>query len=279
VILSATAGYGHFKAGRDLAARLAALNLGVEVHHLNIFDYSGTSVRVLMERTWSVASVSPGLRTFYSSLHRAAIASERFSNLFRNLHVFAASKLEREFDDHEVLAVIALHPSAAAAASLWKRMRNFKFYSVATDLVVHAMQCYKEIDQIFADRRAVIVSKAAINAKRESRMVLAGLPVSSQHYEFVEGERTSAKQVLVSFGAFGMRARNHIEKIVRLAGLFPVIEFHFVCGNNSKLLEEVESRVADEDLVGRVVVHGFVENMAELMQRSFLLIGKPVGIT
>lgn len=279
LLLSATAGFGHVKAGRDLEFSLSKIRPDIEFRHENIFDFSGPAQRLIMERGWGVISGFRPAHSLYAGLHRLAISSDKFASIFTLAHATVARRLERLYSAFPLISVIALHPGATAACVQWKGRRAFHLFSVATDFVVHSMQAYKEVDTIYADPKAILMSQLVLHARDEGRIKFLGLPVENLHFNRAPTSFQGPHTILISFGATGILGNSSIGWIFHAAREIPESRFEFVCGSNRGLYRHVARQAIAEGLQDRVFVHAFVDDMPRRIGEADVLVGKPGGIT
>ena len=280
ILVSANAGYGHAKAGDDLAISLKTKLPTWAILHVNMCDYSARPQRWNIETVWQLFSTVPGLRTIYSFLHRRITSSDNLSKMasyaFRNI----GNRLERTYRDTDVRAVIALHPGAAAACTQWKKHANFHLAVIATDLVVHGFHTLNHIDEIYADPRAIFSSKRALNAQRDHSVQHTGLPIEHSFFKKYSPSSSNASlKILVTFGAKGMRAKSSVKTILASLPNDHKIHVTFVCGKNGQLREYIREAAERVNLETQVTTLGFCNDMHILMSESDLILGKPGGIT
>jgi processive 1,2-diacylglycerol beta-glucosyltransferase len=279
LLLSATAGFGHVKAGRNLEDSLRRIRPDIEFRHENIFHFLGPIQRLIMERGYVIGANFRLVHRLYAGLHRLAISSNKFASIFALAHAKVATRLERLYSTSPLISVIALHPGAAAACVIWKRHRAFRLISVATDLVVHAMQAYEEVDAIYADPKAMLISTRVLDARGKGRIRFLGLPVDYLHFNRAPSSPRRHHTILASFGATGILGDSSLGWILQAAREIPEGRFDFICGSNRRLYRKATSRVVAEHLQDRVFVHAFVGDMPRRIHEADVLIGKPGGIT
>jgi processive 1,2-diacylglycerol beta-glucosyltransferase len=202
------------------------------------------------------------------------------ANVARRAFRGTGNRLRRQFSGHDVQVVIALHPGAAAAASLWKRKQPFLLASIATDLVVHEFQAFKEIDQVYCDRRAMVLIAPRNLSSFSERARFSGLPVEEKFFQRQNIERSkNCTNVLFSFGAMGLGSTNQLHRFLSAIAKDPKLVATIVCGHNSEMLQIAKSLICKFGIQCRADVLGFVDNMDELLQVADILVGKPGGLT
>jgi UDP-N-acetylglucosamine:LPS N-acetylglucosamine transferase len=215
----------------------------------------------------------------YSWTYRFLVTSPRIARIFGSLLQPAERSLRARFDRTDVRAVIALHPAAVIATGRWRATRRFYFYTVCTDLVVHGLHHTDNVERIFCDKRATnLLDKDA--AAGSAEITYSGLPTAQP-----SGVELCASQaallsfdILVSFGAKGILADRYMRDILRCVRekqLSAVI----ICGTNGLLRELVESLIREFNLGDMVKCYGYIPDLAPLMHRAKIIIGKPGGIT
>ena len=280
VLLSANTGYGHTKAAvslqRDLELRLP----GWDVIHEDASAHSNLPNSIKAERLWSLFSTVAFIRPIYSALHQRFISRARLAYIVRFAFHGVGDRLYQRFAESNVRVVIALHPGAAAAATLWKRKQDFFLASVATDLVVHEFHSFKEIDQIFCDKRASVLIEKKNIASFSDRAYFSGLPIEEKFFESNNKDRSDKfYNILFTFGAKGLRSSAHLRRFTKAIKETSSLRAVIVCGYNVRMLHHARQLTHEYDIQNRCKVVGFVENMDELLQSADIFVGKPGGIT
>lgn len=280
LLVSATAGFGHVKAGCDLAKKLEVRLPGYSIEHENLFEFASPMQKFVFEKGWKIFSCWPGLRTIYSIIHKLLVSSDIAANILRPIYRRIGVEFEKKYWARDLRAIIALHPGAAAVGVHLKNTRKNIFLGVvATDLVVHSFQSYSEVDVIYADELAYLASHNARNASRLGKIIKTGLPVRSNSNAKTSMSSIIEKKVLVSFGAQGMRAEHSIDQILHTARHMTGVRFLFLCGKNQMLLRKLRQRIEDEELNNSISALGFREDVEKLISHCAIVVGKPGGIT
>jgi processive 1,2-diacylglycerol beta-glucosyltransferase len=279
VLLSATAGFGHVKAGKSLALALTKRFPEWTIIHENIGDFSTPFLRNLTEKGWLFLSTTPVFREIYSFMHRRVISSDRLCRLIAPAFYEIGRRLSSLYGERDVRAVIALHPAAAAAAIAWKKQKRFLVAVVATDLVVHGLQTLPGIDLVFSDPGALFVSRSGAEMRSCGKVVFSGLPVERKFFCTEDSRVSRHDKIVVSFGGLGLRGARNIRKLIAIISLQKEFRFTIICGRNPSLRQKMLRAVCDAGLKERVSVLGFVENMKEELVDAYMFIGKPGGIS
>ncbi len=280
VLVSANTGYGHTKAGKSLERELYKRLPSWRIVHENACDYSNLPKYINAEKIWSFLSTSTLFRPLYGLCHSLLVSNNVLAKVARLVFRGIGSRLHKQFAGCDVRAVIALHPGAAAACTFWKKRQSFLLSVVATDLVVHEFQAFKEIDQVFCDRKAVILVDRSRNSAFFDKICYSGLPVESEFFRVDRNrQHDEARTILFTFGAKGLRSIHHIRRFIEAIRETSRFRSIIVCGDNECLRLYTEKLVQKLNLQSKCEVLGFVDNMDELLSAADFVVGKPGGIT
>lgn len=279
VILSVDAGSGHRKAGEALGRALAPQFVNWQIVHENVCDFSSPAQKWAIEQLWERISSTPGLRSLYSKIYPHFVSSSLVKRLLLRSSSPAGVGLRARFIGSDVRIVIAMHPAAALAASRWKLVQQFGLYVVCTDLIVHELQMLDNVNGIFCDPGAFMLGDIAEFERGSGRLIFTGLPVGQSNAATLGTDRVGDRfDILVTFGAKGMRARRHIESIIRFA-MIENKKVAIVCGKNPGLVAYVEKLIDRFGVETSVRCFGYLEGLDGLLSASKIVVGKPGGIT
>jgi processive 1,2-diacylglycerol beta-glucosyltransferase len=115
------------------------------------------------------------------------------------------------------------------------------------------------------------------------KIVTSGIPIHPKFSEEKDKKNLLAKYglnsqspvILISAGSFGVTPLGEV--IAEFRAIRDEFQFMVVCGNNTELRKDLETKQKSEPRLKKVF--GFVDFMDELMVVSDLLITKPGGIT
>ncbi len=286
LIVSASAGAGHVRAGEALEKAFRAANAAREITRLDI----------LVDTNWAI-------RRFYSKGYASLV--NRFPNAWSWVydHTDVVGRghgwrmgLERLNFCRFVRRVEALRPDLIVSThfmppeivSWMKEKRGFTCPQavVVTDLDVHAMWLSRRCDHYFVSLDESREYLAALGVPREN-ITVSGIPTDPLFTEKKHRAAVAAKHgldpdlttILISAGGFGL---GPVERIVRsLLALRHPAQVIAVCGTSEKLKARMDALAATASAGHhvRMKVVGFTREMDELMTASDLLVGKPGGLT
>lgn len=281
LILSASIGGGHIAAAKALHAAFS--ELGVECVHVDLLEHTALPFRRLYRQAYfDLVRTMPDLVEWIG--RRLDRPTER-STVQRRLRDRAVRLLSYEVprivDRYKPTVVVHTHFLGAQIMSgRMRRRRVLPQAVVITDFFAHAFWLQPGVARYFVasgEVRAQLVS-AGVD---EHRVKVTGIPIdlrfSALGRAAETGQRSEKEHLLVLAG--GLDA-NHVRKIMtQLMEFRWPLKVTVVCGRSADL-----ARVAQETVEGSTgpvtfQVHGFVDNMPELMAGATLALTKPGGLT
>lgn len=269
LILSASIGSGHTKAADALARAFEACGASVEV-----IDFMSSTVsrfnRLLKRLYLSALSMIPDL---YDRIYRFA-GARRVGPLTRLLwSTLMYLPFNRLISARKPDAIVCTHPFPEAAAALWKFLhvkssRQFFLTAVLTDYSLHEIWLYSEVDAYFV---ATSEMKRALEAQCRQKVFATGIPIDLSFRSLTRS--TDARSILIMGGGLGLGS---IEKTLgELESIEKKLFIRVIAGRNEKLIARLSSLRSKHS----IEVLGYVDNVAELMTDSMLLITKPGALT
>lgn len=179
--------------------------------------------------------------------------------------------------------IITTHPFVTNVLGTLKEHNAFDVpvLSIVTDYKIHTLYLKKMIDAYVVGSdytKQTMVEKGVA----EEIIYPYGIPIrqtflTNNHLERKEISDV-AGTILLMAGSLGSK---QMEKAFSsLLKVKEKIRIIVVCGNNAKIEKEIKSlyaRETDDDKI--VEIHGFVNNVSELMDQSDAIISKPGGLT
>lgn len=281
LILSASIGGGHIAAAKALHA--AFTELGAECVHADLLEHTAVPFRRLYRQAYfDLVRTMPDLVEWIG--RRLDKPSER-TTVQRRLRDRAVRLLSYEVprivDRYKPTVVVHTHFLGAQIMSGRVRRRRVMPQAVViTDFFAHAFWLQPGVARYFVangEVRAQLLS-AGVD---DHRVKVTGIPIDLRFADLPpqpQPEAAAHKEHLLLL-AGGLDA-NHVRQI-----LSQLVEFRWplkvtvVCGRSADL-----ARVAQETVEGSggpvtFQVHGFVDNMPELMAGATLAVTKPGGLT
>ncbi len=284
VILSASSGSGHTRAGEALAAAAAQVPGISSVRHIDVLEYASTLLGDLYADLYKqMVSKTPSLWGWWYDKSDAPWKGE-------HLRVAMERSQMRPLMDCLLAEApdltICTHFLASDIVSYMLQQEQIatRHAVVVTDLHVHAMWLCHQFERYFVatDESSYYLRQIGFP---DDRITVTGIPIHPAFSQPMDREALRAQYdidpavpvVLLSAGTFGMesslvavRALMHMQQPAQIVA---------VCGKNAELLAEVvrATEAAPAHLKFRAVP--YTADMHEWMAISTLFIGKPGGLT
>jgi processive 1,2-diacylglycerol beta-glucosyltransferase len=284
VILSASSGSGHTRAGEALEAAAADFPAIASVRHIDVLEYGSALLGELYSDFYKqLVSKTPSLWGWWYDKSDTPWKSEAFRVAMERFQMQPLMEcLKAEAPD----ITVCTHFLASDIVSymLQHEQISTRHAVVVTDLHVHALWLCHQFEHYFvpADESAYYLRQIGFP---DDRITVSGIPIHPAFSQSMDREALRRKYdvdpsvpvVLFSAGTFGMessivaiRALMHMERPVQIVAL---------CGKNEALLAEVvhATEAAPAHLKFRALP--YTTEMHEWMAISDLFIGKPGGLT
>jgi UDP-N-acetylglucosamine:LPS N-acetylglucosamine transferase len=281
LIISAEMGEGHNAAASALTEAIEESWPQCKVEKLDTMELHG--VRFARVARWAYGFQLKAAPWSYEMFYDQLSRSDRFAGGAKSVvGAFFGRRLAKAIDGRQPDLVISTYPFGSAALDWMRQTRGFSTVTVTycPAFHVHPLWVYPRIDLHF-----VMYDTAGEHARMrgfEETMRLGAPPVRqgfgdmsrSEAREFL-GLHTDAFVVLMTGGAWGLGdIAPGVEALLKME---PPVHVVAVCGKNATLEAELRSVAADSG--GRLVVHGYVSTMPELMAASNVVVTNGAGVT
>ena len=275
LIITASIGSGHTQAARALQESYEQLEPTAEVTVVDFFDEKYALGGFMKDSYFHMLDLLPEA---YDFLYRYSQKSF-FNGNVKNIMAWAMkTKLKRLLAQHQADVIICTHPIPCCAAAYlrYKKQLPQFFAAVITDFTLHKLWQYPEVDAYFVANQDL---KTALyqNGIDINKVFVTGIPLVQKFTaakSAVHIDEESLPRILIMGGGLGLGAVE--EAVLKLQSVQTPIKITVVTGTNVALKERLQAW----DYYGQTTeVLGYVDNMAELMAESSLLITKPGGLT
>jgi processive 1,2-diacylglycerol beta-glucosyltransferase len=282
LILSASAGTGHVRAGAALEKAFAADPRVEAVEHHDALQFTTKLFRDFYSKLYMqlVRSAPEVLGWAYKA------SDEPWKNDAVRLRLdrLQAPRLVRMIRKFRPDITICTHfmPTGIMAHLIQKGVLDAHLSIVVTDLDMHAMWLSRTFHRYFV---ALEETKAFMQTLGvpEERVTVSGIPIDPVFAEPVDRAEVlrgldldpALPTILFSAGAFGVSPAEFV--VGRLMKLHHPAQIIVVCGRSEEARQRV-LRVTGGAHPG-IRVLGFTDRMHELMHAAALFIGKPGGLT
>ena len=270
LVLSASAGAGHNRAAEAIRESARAYSPGVEIEWVDSLQYTNAVFSRLYEKSYVwMASYSPSL---WGALYRQTGKNTEHKNLEKLVELhdrLTYKKLQAHVEEFQPDAIVCTH-FLPANVFLAKRI-GVPVYIVITDFDAHLMWYKPKATGYFVPSDEVKVQLHRFGYPAE-RIHTTGIPIHPVFAQETPRLASDKPSILFMSGGFGM---GHMEEALeRILDIHLPFDLTVVAGRNEAMRKKLE-KIAR----GRATVHGFVNNVHELMGQSDLIITKAGGLT
>jgi len=282
LILSASAGSGHVRAGNALLKSFAADPRVEAVEHIDALDYTNKLFHTFYSKFYfRVVATAPHLLGW---AYDTSDEPWKTDTMRLRLDRLQSQKLVRFIQKFRPDVTICTHfmPTGIIAHLIQKGVLDTHLSIVVTDLDMHAMWLSRTFHRYFV---AIDETKAHLEALGlpGERITVSGIPIDPIFAEPVD--RAALRQsfgldphrttLLLSAGALGL---GHAELVVaRLMKMRHRTQIVVICGKNTEVQNRVRNVTGPEN--PDVKILGYTDRMHDWMKISDLFIGKPGGLT
>lgn len=281
LILSAEMGEGHNAAARALTEAIHEVWPGCQVERLDTIELRGR--RFARAARWAYGAQLSLVPWSYQIFYDALSRYDRFAALAKKVvGTFFGRRLEAVVAGRHDDLVISTYPFGSAALDWLRANRGVTTPSVTyvPAFHVHPLWAYTGVDMHF-----VMYDTAAADARTpgiEPGLRIGAPPVREGFGDYSKAEARASLRlpadefvVLVTGGAWGL---GHIgDGVEALLDVRPPVHVVAVCGKNAGLAARLRS--ASHTSRGRLAVHGYVDNMPELMAAADVVVTNGAGVT
>ncbi|KYZ77308.1 hypothetical protein AXX12_04035 [Anaerosporomusa subterranea] len=281
LIISAPIGSGHVRAGQAVGAALQSIDPATNVVYANVFDFFpsfiGNSVLNTYLKILAIFPQAYGMAYGWGNTSRLALVGRNI------ISRFLAKQMLTYIKSLEPDVVVCTHatPAGLVADLLRRGELTSPGVAIVTDFVVHRLWIYPEITH-YCVANQELRQELTANGIPLQRSTASGIPVAAG---FADSNTIATVKdlsldcdlptIMIMGGGAGLLP---MEDIIRaLNSLERRIQIVAICGSNRKM-SRCLSKLASS-IKHQLIVYGFVENIAELMAVSDLLVTKPGGMT
>jgi processive 1,2-diacylglycerol beta-glucosyltransferase len=287
LILSASAGAGHVRAGQALEHAFKESGAVRSVHHFDTLEYTNPLFRRFYSRAYiDMVNAMPEVLGWLYNVSDNPEWDDRLKVAFEKLNTLPFVKL---LHDYKPDLTVCTHFLPAEIISWLRRMgqlRRTRQAIVVTDFDVHAQWiCTKQARYFVAlEETRAHLEELGIPAPR---ITVSGIPIDPAFTIAKDkaalrakyGLRRDGVVILISAGGFGVgKIHTLIQPLLQLRHPAQVVA---ICGRNEELkarLEGEAAALAPGSRVGLKVI-GYTSAMDEYMAAADLVVGKPGGLT
>lgn len=283
LILSASSGNGHIRAGQALLRAFESRYPGALVEHVDALSFTNFAFRNFYSKAYiEMVNSLPGvLGLLYD------FADEPWKDEKRRLIIdrFNMRPLIRQIIESQPDLIVCTHflPAEIVSHLICRGRIKSRLAVVITDLDVHSMWLCHHYHRYFVAMEETRIHLSMLGFE-PSRIEVSGIPVDPVFLERKERNAMRARYgldpdlptIYLSTGGFGVgRTREILEALAHMRNRVQVLA---MCGRNQSLLSEL---FGSGSTMGNVTVVpvGFTTDVDEYMAASDMVLGKPGGLT
>ena len=283
LIVSASAGTGHLRAGAALEKAFIADPRVGEVVHEDALKYTNKLFREFYSGLYTkMVKNAPTLLGYFYRTSDEPWKNEAVRLQIDRLNTRALVKFIREFDPH-ITVCTHFMPAGIISHLIQKEELEAHLSIVVTDMDCHALWLSRLFHRYFVAMDETKVYLETLGLPGE-RITVSGIPIDPVFSLPVDRAALRAKYglhpdrltILLSAGALGVSPAEII--VDRLKDqLRQDAQVIVVCGRDEAVRNRIQSNVGRNN--PRFCILGYTDRMHELMKISDLFIGKPGGLT
>ena len=290
LVLSATAGAGHVRAGDALAATAKSLGLPITIRHEDILDFTSPLFKKLYsEMYFGVVNRSPELWGYLYEKTEFTGSGKKKPPILKMFDHFNYRKYLRTLEKIRPDAVLCTHflPYAAIADRLLSPSWHIPFFAVPTDYDVHSLWFNPAITRYY-----VATEDAAWTLKSHgmpaARIAVTGIPVMPGFA--AAGKRNAAAKklgcapgtftIMILSGGYGIGVVDDlVSSLAGFLGSYGMKRFQVlvVCGKNRKLYDKLKRLRYPGNVEARL--YEYISFVETLMECADVLVTKSGGLT
>ena len=276
LFMTAPIGAGHTRAAQAVQQALQVHSPRSVSKIANIFDcFHPVLGQGLLRAYLKLLALMPSL---YGGMYRWGNDSPVALRGRELISRFLAARMIRYIDEYQPDAIVCTHATPAGLAAFLRRRGRIRIpvAAVVTDFVLHRLWIYREVDCYYVAHAGLQESLDLYGIPRE-RSIVTGIPIDSR-FSVASCVQTSGENrepaILIMGGGAGVLPMADIIEICRRQG--DRLRVIAVTGHNHNLRRQLMLRYGDSD---RISIHGYVDNVHDIMAQAQIIITKPGGMT
>jgi processive 1,2-diacylglycerol beta-glucosyltransferase len=286
LILSASAGAGHTKAGQALEKAFQSMGAAREIRHEDSLRFTRWWFRLVY--SWGYWFTVQHMPSFFGFLFR--ISDHPWKNemgryLLDRIHAGPLVRLIRQEQPDWLVTTHFLPPHLTSRLKISGQFQG-KLAVVVTDFDVHAYWLCRHYDHYFValDQTRIALERVGIDPRK---ITVSGIPIDPAFAVLKEKALLCNKHeltvdrpiILVSTGASAIGpVKELVQDLLHLRNRAQLV---VICGNNRPLRREMQQVAGCLPVANSVQlkVVGYTNEMDEWMTVGDILVGKPGGLT
>jgi len=283
LILSANLGTGHYKVSCALKSSLAKERPDLNIVIYDYFDHVEPLLKHLIRFSYeqSIKHFTYGYQWFYEATRNLSPDSK----LNQTIHTVGRQKLMETLESLSPRAVVCTFPNPAGVVSAIKIRESIDIplITVITDVAVHSQWVHPNVNAYLVATDIVAEGLRKMNVPQDLIHV-TGIPLrdgferktfSNESWQKYKLNRDLFTLMIMGGGAGLLSGAETICSILSTTSLS--IQILAVTGTNYSMCNKLQQLSSHSRIP--IKVFGYIENIAELMEMSDLLLTKAGGVT
>ena len=277
LILTAPFGSGHLQVSSSLTEEFLKHN-NVVVEEYDLYSEEFPTLSKTLQKAY-LKTYKPIGKDVYRMLYYGSSYAVHDSFQAKILE-FGIRSLRNKIRSFEPDAIISVFP-VTSLYTLEEKGFKIPIYTVITDYYASGLWLYKGARRHYVANNRMVAWGVA-NGLTQNQFMLTGIPIHGKFYKELNRQELYRKYdldpakrtVLVAAGAHGVVS--HVDDIAERLASQPEIQVVVVCGNNTKLYDQIVQLSKDYH---NLKVLGYCTEMHELLEIADLMVTKPGGIS
>ncbi|HOX60743.1 MAG TPA: glycosyltransferase [Candidatus Magasanikbacteria bacterium] len=284
LVISASAGAGHVRAGNALLEHLKITHPEWETQHIDMVPFlSGAIRRLVVDSYDKMAKNAPKWWQFIyeKTSNKNFIQRGKFMLIFSER--MASRKLTKAILNFTPDLIICTHPLALDLVNVnQKKLKHIPLFVITTDYGIHPFWGAHNVTRYFVASPAGRDTLIDYGVSAD-KIILSGIPISPIFFEMrkiqdqtSKNTGTERKNILIMSGGGGFTEIDKIVEIISQQGTD--LNIVAVAGRNEELREKLETIKPTNPSV-QITPLGWTNEIHKYLFDSDIVISKPGGIT
>ena len=286
LILSASAGVGHLRAGEAIERAFLETGAAQSVKHLDTLEYTNPLFRRLYSKAYlEMVNRMPEVLGWLYDWHDKPGQIDQVQLAFDKLNTRPFARILEEYQPAVTICTHFLPAEIITRLNARGQMAA-RVMTVVTDFDIHAQWLSPGTFHYFVAIDETRVHLEALGIPHE-RLTVSGIPIDPAFsrpqdrdaMRIKHGLNREGAVLLISAGGYGVGNINTL--MVSLLKLRHPAQVVAICGRNEELKAELDVLAKDKARDSRVEVKviGYTTEIDEYMEAADLIVGKPGGLT
>lgn len=270
LVLTCSTGGGHNSCAKYIKEEFNDFNIDCDVKdYMEIIGPKASSIaeKLYLDSTKGKGGVFKSVYKLGELYNKTGITSPVYA-----LNKLVKEKLYNYLKDNNYTLAIGTHVFPCLALSALKKEHNITFINVATDY--ECIPFWNETTpDVFVIPSKLLIPRFVEKGINEEILLPIGIPVASKTLKKKDENllKHDKPSIVLTSGSMGFgEITETVKSILDNIDAYLVV----VCGNNTKIKEELE-KIDNENLI----VKGFINNLVEYMKECDVVVAKPGGLT